>query len=86
MNCDNQPTFENINIVIDSNRLADKTYTEPFNLATSVTITHNLGKYPVIQLFDSTRRQFEGGDIVHVNLNTAYASWENTQSGFATAN
>ncbi len=87
MNCDTQPTFNGIAINIDSTgATGDKTYTQAFPVGTSVTITHNLGKYPAIQLFDSTNRQFEGDDIVHIDLNTAFASWLGLTSGYATAN
>lgn len=46
----------------------DKNYTQSFNVTSSVTVTHNLQKYPAVTVVSSAKQQVIG-DIVYVDLN-----------------
>lgn len=62
---------------------ADKNFTLPFNVASTVTVTHNLGKYPVVSVFDSAGSQVEG-DVTYTTLNQLTVSFSAPFSGTVT--
>lgn len=58
----------------------DKSFKQPFFLASTVTVNHNLGKEPAVTVVDS------GGTeamvkVEHASLNTCVVSWNGTFSG-----
>ena len=48
----------------------DKNYTEAFVNQSSLTITHNLNKYPSVTVIDSAETIIEGGELVHLSTNS----------------
>jgi hypothetical protein len=63
-----------------ANDLADKTYTQDFTVASTVTVTHNLGKYPAVTVIDSAGDEVEG-DVDHVSMSELTVSFSAPFSG-----
>ena len=68
-----------------ANDLADKTYTQDFTVASSVTVTHNLGKYPAVTVIDSAGDEVEG-DVEHLSTNQLQVSFSGSFSGIVLCN
>lgn len=81
----NDPQFDNMNFVFNGSIIGDKHLTVGFNSVNSVTINHNLGKYPSIQIFDSAKTEFQA-DIQHIDFNNCLISWNGITSGIITLN
>jgi selenophosphate synthase len=64
---------------------ADKTYTQEFNAASTVTVTHNLGKYPAVTVMDSAGDAVEG-DVLFTSSNGLTVSFSAPFSGTVTCN
>jgi len=45
------------------------TQTQSFTAQTSVTVTHNLGRYPLVQVIDNTGAKFDPSSITHASVN-----------------
>lgn len=58
----------NLEVLNHGTITGDKTYSQPFTNSAEITVTHNLGKYPSTQIFDSAGDQVEGM-ISHVSVN-----------------
>src|SRR3954447_45846 len=54
--------------------LADKTYTQNFTAAATVTVTHNLGKRPAVTVIDTANDEVVG-DVEHLSLNQLQVSF-----------
>jgi hypothetical protein len=63
----------------------DKHYEQIFTNVNSVTLDHNLAKYPAITTIDSAGTQFIT-DVNHVTINQTIISWNGVTSGIAYAN
>ena len=63
----------------------DKHYEQPFNSVSTVTLDHNLNKYPAITIIDSAGTQFIA-DVNHTTINKTILSWNGATSGTAYAN
>jgi hypothetical protein len=70
---------------LQGNVSGDKNYTQTFNVASTVTVTHNLGKYPSVTVFDSASNEIEG-DVDYTNLNNLTLSFSAPFSGTVTCN
>ena len=42
---------------------------QSFTAQTSVTVTHNLGHYPIVQVIDNTGAKFDPTSITHASVN-----------------
>lgn len=60
-------TLDDIYAAINASS-ADKHYTQQFTALSSVTVTHNLGKYPAVTVLNSAGDEVRG-DIDHVSIN-----------------
>lgn len=58
----------------------DKFYQQAFSGVSSVTVNHNLGKYPSVRVVDSGGTEYEV-KIVHNSLNQLVASWNTNFTG-----
>jgi len=76
LNLDSDGTSNNFDI----SSSADRYYTQSFTNQTTVTVTHNLGKYPSTQIFDSAGDQVEG-TINHVSINQLVATFGSSFTG-----
>ena len=63
---------------------ADSHFSQSFG-GSSVTVTHNLGKYPAVTVFDSAGDEVEG-DIQHLNTNSFTLSFSASFSGVVNCN
>jgi len=63
----------------------DKNYIQEFNTTDTVTVTHNLAKYPAVMVVDSAYDVVEG-DIIFTSLNTLTVSFSAPFSGTVTCN
>jgi hypothetical protein len=64
---------------------ADKNYTQAFSVASTVTVGHNLGKYPSVTVFDSAGDQVEG-EPTYTDLNNLTLTFSAPFSGTVTCN
>lgn len=62
----------------------DKSFSQTFNAAT-VTVNHNLGKYPAVSVIDSAGDEVEGV-VDHVTMNTLTLSFSAPFSGTVICN
>jgi hypothetical protein len=67
------------------NQLADKTYSQSFTVSSVITVTHNLNKYPAIQVMDSAGDEVVG-EIYYSSTNEAIVRFNNPFSGIVTCN
>jgi hypothetical protein len=58
----------------------DLTFNQSFVNQTTVTVTHNLGKFPSVTMVDTAKTEFEV-DVTHVDNNSLIASWSTQTSG-----
>lgn len=58
----------------------DKNYVQAFTTVSSVTVPHNLGKYPATTIIDSAGDEVEG-DIVHNTINQLTVNFSAVFSG-----
>src|SRR4051794_3616096 len=65
--------------------LADKTYTQDFTVASSVTVAHNLGKYPAVTVIDSAGDEVEGF-VQYLSNNQLTVSFSTSFSGTVLCN
>lgn len=63
----------------------DKTFTQSFISSSSVTVTHNLGKYPAISVLDSAG-DVVVGDVDHTSLNQLIVTFSAPFSGMIICN
>lgn len=63
----------------------DKNFTEDFSVTSTVIVTHNLGKYPAVTVFDSAGDECEG-DVEFTSLNALTVSFSAPFSGTVTCN
>src|SRR3954467_10942682 len=63
----------------------DKNYTQTFTDSSSVTVDHNLGKYPAITVIDTAGDEVIG-DVDHVGLNQVVISFGAAFSGMVICN
>lgn len=63
----------------------DKYYEQSFSVASSVTVTHNLNKYPAVTVQDSSGDEVEG-KITHTSLNQLSVVFSAPFSGRVTCN
>lgn len=68
-----------------SNELADKNFTYSFTNQSSITIVHNLNKYPSVSIMDSAKDEVEG-DVRFIDLNTIEIAFSASFSGMVTLN
>jgi len=69
-----------------SSSSGDKHYTHYQGVAsTTWNVTHNLGKYPAVQVLDSAKNLVTG-DVQHIDLNNTVLSFAYAFSGSATFN
>jgi hypothetical protein len=59
---------------------ADKHYEESFITSNSITVNHNLGKKPSVQVTDSAGTEIVV-DVIHISNNQLHASWSGAFSG-----
>jgi hypothetical protein len=59
---------------------ADKHFSQAFNVASSVTVNHNLGKYPAVTVVNSAGDEVEGL-VEHVSANSVSVSFSAPFSG-----
>lgn len=64
---------------------SDKNYIQVFTSLASVTVAHNLGKYPAVQVIDSALSQCEG-TVVHIDVNNLTIFFSASFSGTVTCN
>jgi hypothetical protein len=64
---------------------ADKYYTQSFTLASSVTVTHNLGKYPSVTVKDSAGTSYMITPT-YIDLNTLLVEFGASFSGTVICN
>lgn len=63
----------------------DKNFTQPFTSESSLTVNHNLAKYPSVTIFDTAGDEVEG-DVEHVTVNTVTINFSAPFSGRLTLN
>jgi hypothetical protein len=63
----------------------DANFTQSFTSAASVTVNHNLGKYPAVTVMDSAGDEVEG-DIDYVSINTIRLNFSAPFSGVVSCN
>jgi hypothetical protein len=63
----------------------DKTFTQAFASVSSVTVTHNLGKYPAVSVLDSAGDECEG-DVDHLSVNQFTVTFSAPFSGSVICN
>lgn len=63
----------------------DANFVENFTNLASVTVTHNLGKWPAVTVVDSTGDEVEG-EIEHVSINQLIATFSSSFTGRITCN
>lgn len=63
----------------------DKSFTQPFSVASSVSVPHNLGKKPAVTVMDSAGDECEG-DVQHTDLNNLTVTFSAPFSGSVTCN
>lgn len=63
----------------------DLNFTQVFNNVSSVTVNHNLGKYPSVTVFDSAGDECEG-DVDYTNINSLTVSFSAPFSGEVVCN
>lgn len=68
-----------------ANAGADKNFTQEFGPASSVTVNHNLAKYPAVTVMDSAGDEVEG-DIAFTSANSLTVSFSAPFSGTVTCN
>src|SRR5438270_484493 len=59
---------------------SDKNFTQPFTLASSVTVPHKLGKYPAVTILDSAGDECEGA-VDHIDNNNLTVTFSAVFSG-----
>jgi hypothetical protein len=64
---------------------ADKNYVQEFSVATTVSVAHNLGKYPAVTVFDSAGDQVEG-NVDYADANNLTLTFSAAFSGTVTCN
>lgn len=69
----------------DASTGGDKYFSQVFTTVATVSVAHNLGKYPAIQVLDSSLAQCEG-TIVHTDLNNLTITFSASFSGTVTCN
>jgi hypothetical protein len=67
------------------NLLGDKNFVQNFSSATSVTVTHNLGKYPAVTVVDSANDEVEG-EVEHISVNELVVTFSAPFSGKVVCN
>lgn len=65
--------------------VSDRNYEQAFTSASSVTVTHNLGKKPAVTVIDSAGDEVQG-DINHVSTNQLTLSFSAAFSGIVIVN
>jgi hypothetical protein len=65
---------------LESLKSLDKTYTHDFTAQSVVTVTHNLGKLPSVNVIDSAGDEVQG-DVYYVNTNEVIVSFSYPTSG-----
>lgn len=68
------------NTVVSYLYVGKSAQTQTFTDETSVTLTHNLGYYPIIQLMDGSSKIIDG-EITHTNTSETVISFAVSQSG-----
>ena len=63
----------------------DKNYLENFTNQASVTVTHNLGKYPAVTVHDSTGDEVEG-QVEHLTINQLVITFSSSFTGRVSCN
>jgi hypothetical protein len=63
----------------------DKTYTQAFSVARTVSVTHDLGKYPAVTVIDSAGDEVEG-DVAYAGVNSLTVRFSAPFSGTVTCN
>lgn len=58
----------------------DKNFIYPFTSLASITVTHNLAKYPAVTVVDTSGDECEG-DVIHVSVNQLTISFSSSFSG-----
>lgn len=58
----------------------DLTFTQPFGVTSSVTVNHNLGKFPSVTVIDSAGDEVEGA-VDHLNANSLTVTFAAPFSG-----
>lgn len=64
---------------------SDKNYVQTFATTATVSVSHNLGKYPAVTVMDSSGDQVVG-DVVYTDLNNLIVSFSAPFSGTVTCN
>lgn len=64
---------------------SDKYYTQSFTNLSTVVVTHNLGKYPSIVIFDSANDEVEG-HVEHNSVNQLTVTFSSSFSGRVVCN
>lgn len=64
---------------------SDKYFEQSFSVSNSVSVTHNLNKYPAVTVHDSAGDEVEG-NIIHTNLNQLSVTFSAPFSGRITCN
>lgn len=68
-----------------STNATDKHYVESFTNQNTITVTHNMGKYPSVTVINSAGDEVIG-DIEHISVNQLTASFSSGFSGKITCN
>ena len=55
--------------------------TTPFTNQTSVTVTHNFGNYPIVQVIDGSGIYMEPASLTHASVNAFTVTFSDSQSG-----
>jgi hypothetical protein len=63
----------------------DKNFTQAFSSATSVTVDHNLGKFPAVSVFDTAGDEIIG-DVDHETINQLIITFGVATSGTVVCN
>jgi hypothetical protein len=63
----------------------DANFTQNFSVTTSVTVTHNLGKYPSVTVLDSAGDECEGS-VDHLSINQLVVTFSAPFSGIVVCN
>ncbi len=71
--------------LVSPNTLADKTFTQPFTVASSVTVNHNLNKYPAVSVVDSAGDEVVG-QVQYTSTSQVIVSFTYPFSGLVTCN
>jgi hypothetical protein len=67
------------------NTAGDKNFTQPFSVTATVSVAHNLGKYPAVSVFDSAGDECVG-DVDYTSLNSLVLTFSAPFSGTVTCN